>query len=459
MMNSYAKALGVVLFVAGLAGCGGGGGGGGGPGFVSQIGVPGASQIELKVEQADSLVTPGPDGVYEIAPGQKISVSASKPVKWSGSSADDAVKRSEVGTSETAWVSRLFNTGSKTPVIYTLTARSADGLSGSIRMSVKPGDPRNGDYRVFAANGSRQSLFIDFDLASFEMTDPAGVKTEGTLSIPEAPADAYGMSSGRAQTPTNVSSLRAFGDTIVGSFPFEVPFSSPASYKAYPFIASRALVTTQANIDGIYNRMRVDGNATGRDSFIGQFKLSGGGTVLTQCNDNGIYLIERCPAKSTYIRSVERDTDTDTTGLWNEVDPVSGTRVGRFAVARMADQNVVLTAGPLTFLSVPTAVFSVALPELADWTPFGLANGWSTNSTIDEATSTEAAISLSAISASGSQTRNNFTLGAVGGPKNLRVGSDGSNGYFAMRSNSIEVLVGARGNPATQGFMHIGVIH
>lgn len=317
-------------------------------------------------------------------------------------------------------------------------------------------DARNGDFKFFATNGSRQSLTIDFDQLTYTLTDNAGGSNSGTLVKPSAPTGRYGVSNARITTQANTSGLFAFNDTVVGVIPLAVPNSNPVSYAAYPFIASRALVTTQANLDGVYNRFRVDSTTSGRDSFIGQVRISGGGTSMMQCLDSGVYRVEKCPAASVSVNTITADAET---GMWG-LTGSDGTFYGRFAIARVEGENVYLSAGSSPTSGTGTVIFSIGFPEASSWSAFNGVGG-STGGTMDSVVASATSFSITSTAPeTGTQTSANFTLHAMGadGPLGMR-SSDGPGGYFFMRMGKLEAMVGARSNANTAGFLHLGVVN
>ncbi|MEJ8859103.1 hypothetical protein WKW79_31345 [Variovorax robiniae] len=440
--------------VAALAGCGGGSGGGGGFLPVTPVPVqppaPAESKVTLTVTVAGNAASPDASGNYTVAPGRNITVMASEAVEWSGSSTGDAVvTRHEISTIPTAWASRLANASKTQPGSYTLVARTADGLSKPLKFVVAAGDYRSGDYKVFGADGSRQSLTVDFDQRTFTMTDSNGVEATGALGAEDS--GWFSVISDRV-TGINTSVLRPFDDTILGAFPYAVPYANPVTYASYPLVASRALVTTQASLDGTYNRFRVDASPTGRDSRIGQVQISAGGTLMKQCTDNIIYRVDECPPASLVSSTVAADAES---GMWSLADTATSTFQGRFAIARMGGENVYLSAGPSP--SGSSQVFSIGLPETPAYTGFKSSAGGSTRHTLDVSSATATDYSYAPL---GSASATQFALGGVGpsAPYGMRVAGNGPDRYFFMRSARLEAVVGSRGNANTQGFLHLGLI-
>ncbi len=96
----------------------------------------------------------------------------------------------------------------------------------------------------------------------------------------------------------NTARFRLATDTVVGSFPFAVAQVTPVSYGVRPFVASRALVRTQADLAGTYNRLGINLTATTGDSSITRVQIANGGAMPTCAMITGIYRIDNCPAAS-----------------------------------------------------------------------------------------------------------------------------------------------------------------
>lgn len=318
-------------------------------------------------------------------------------------------------------------------------------------------DPRNGQYRVFSASGARALLKLDFETLRYEMddggVDASGSKPSGPILRAASPSDAHSlMTSRNPPGSVSVSTFRQFGDTVVGSFPFAVYGASPSSYASSPFIAVRALVTDPARVDGIFNRFTIETTAAGPESYITQVQVANKGTLLRQCQDIGIYRIDLCPAGSVAESAVELDAEA---GSWRILKP-DGTLKGRFTMARVADENVLLLGGTL---DATTATFSIALPEVADWIAFNSAGGWSTKGSLDITGATTTNYSI--YSSIGWPIGASLSLSTMGGagPRSMRAGTLGADNYFLARSRKLEAMIGSRGTPATMGYLHLGVIN
>jgi hypothetical protein len=223
------------------------------------------------------------------------------------------------------------------------------------------------------------------------------------------------------------------------------------TYAAAPFVATRAFVLNQAKLDGTYDRARIEITSTGRESAIAQIQISSGGTVMKQCTDAVIYRIEKCPAGSVATSSIEADGST---GLWILKDTGSGALLGRFAIADIDGDKTYLSAGVSPATS--SQVLAIGVPAAAGYAAFD-AGGWATDSTVNISTVTATDYTLST---TGPALVTALTLAPLtaDGPTGIRSATAGADTYFAMRSRSLDLLIGARSQPATQGFLHVGVI-
>lgn len=445
------------VLVLGLAGCGGGGGGGGGGGvpllpIVANPPPPppaAAAELKLAVEIDGSAASPDDSGNYVVAPGQLVAVKSSDTAAWLGSAQSTGMTRTDVETTATQWVSRFANSSKTALGSYKLVANASQSRSKELNFTVQTGDYRNGAYMVFAANGSRHKLKIDFDKATYSLTDAAGDTTSGTMTSNSSTSDGphWLIQNGRMAV-TSASSLWTTGDSMVGGFPFAKPFSAPVSYAESAFIATRALLTTQSRLDGTYDRARIEISASGGESAIAQIQISGGGTVMKQCVDSIIYRIELCPAAKVVTTNVEADAEA---GLWRMTDPADGTLVGRFGIADVEGDKIYLSAGPSP--ANGNQVLAVGVPAAADYLGFN-SIVWATDgmkkltivSTTDyQITNPMATLTLSRLAASS--------------PTGMRFAETGADQYFTMRSKRLELMVGARSPSPKAGYLHLGVIY
>ncbi|UVH58272.1 hypothetical protein NWF24_02360 [Variovorax paradoxus] len=316
-------------------------------------------------------------------------------------------------------------------------------------------DARNGRYKVYATNGTRQTLALNLDSKRYEMTDEAGTVASGSFAEDTAEAGSFIFDSSRITSPVNTARFRLATDTVVGSFPFAVAQVTPVSYGVRPFVASRALVKTQADLAGTYNRLGINLTATTGDSSITQIQIASGGAALYLCNDNLIYRIDNCPAASLRTYTVSAGPTVDT---WHIVSVTNPSDNGNFGIARIGGENVYLGAGVSS--STPTiSQFRIGLPERATWPAIaargGAANG-SWGSTAIDASSYARTQALP----DGTTATLNATLGSAGaiGPLNMRAATFGGTAlHFASQSSKLFAMVGSR-SPATAGALEIGLI-
>lgn len=316
-------------------------------------------------------------------------------------------------------------------------------------------DARNGRYKVYAANGSRQTLALNLDSKRYEMTDEAGTVALGSFAEDAAEAGTFVFESPRINSPVNTARFRLATDTVVGSFPFALAQVTPASYGVRPFVASRALVKAQAGLDGVYNRLGINLTATTRDSSITQIQVANGGTTLYLCNDSGIYRIDNCPAASVRTYTVSAGPTVDT---WHIVNVSNPSDSGNFGIARVGGENIYLSAGALP-ATPTTSVFRIGLPERATWpavtAPSGASNGSWGRTSIDASS-----YARTQVLPDGTSATLNASLSSMGtiGPLNMRTASFGGTSlHFASQSAKLFAMVGSR-NPATAGALEIGLI-
>jgi hypothetical protein len=316
-------------------------------------------------------------------------------------------------------------------------------------------DARNGRYKVYATNGTRQTLALNLDSKRYEMTDEAGTVTSGSFAEDTAEGGSFIFDSSRITSPANTARFRLATDTVVGSFPFAVAQVTPVSYGVRPFVASRALVKTQADLAGTYNRLGINLTATTGDSSITQIQIASGGATLYLCNDNGIYRIDNCPAASLRTYTVSAGPTVDT---WHIVSVTNPSDNGNFGIARIGGETVYLGAGVSS--STPTiSQFRIGLPERATW-PTIAARGGATNGSWGSTSIDAVNYARAQVLPDGTTATLSATLGSMGtiGPLNMRAATFGGTAlHFASQSSKLFAMVGSR-SPATAGALEIGLI-
>ncbi|MCR6480753.1 hypothetical protein NU688_31680 [Variovorax sp. ZS18.2.2] len=319
-----------------------------------------------------------------------------------------------------------------------------------------PGDSRNGRYKVFTTNGTQQTLKLNLDTKRYEMIDNAGATVAGAIADDSAEAGTYIFATGRvANTPYNTARFRVSGDAVVGGFPFAVALSNPVTYAAQPFIAARTFVTRAADLDGTYSQLAVTRNASGADSSITSFRLQGGGTGMVLCNSNQIFAIDACPAQFQIPYTVTWDAAN---ARWQAIrvdnpDPNQGQI---FHVARIGGQNIQLRGA--FGVSQASTIFRIGLPEMTLW-PSVTAHGLSTDGAWGSSVLNTEVNQRTSTSVNGTVGTLSLPVSILGGPSGMRiVNGSGVNKYFEVRSTSLSVLVGARTNVNTQGYIQLNLV-
>ncbi|WP_174250285.1 hypothetical protein [Variovorax boronicumulans] len=415
-----------------------------------------AAELKLTVEINGSAATPDSSGRYVVLPGQLVAVKTSEgdSVSWVGGMDSANVRRTDVDTSSKQWVSRFDNIGLGA-TSYKLVASASEGRTKELNFWVQTGDYRNGDYIVFAANGSRQTLNMDFNKFTYTVTDASGNASSGTMTPGVSPTSDWLVQSDRITgVPAAALRLRGLRDNVVGALPFSVPYAGSPTYGAFPFVASRALLITQSKLDGTYDRARIEVSAAGGESAIAQIQISGGGTIMKQCVDPVIYRIENCPAANVVTSNIEADTQP---GMWLLKNQTTGALLGRFGIADVEGDKTYLSAG--TSPANGNQVFAIGVPAAQGYEDF-ISTGWSTKGTIDLSKVAASTYTVS-MSLPGSGTSADLALsaGPATSPAGIRAAVVGSDVYFAMRSKRLEVLIGARSPSPKAGFLHLGIIY
>ncbi|MEH3085491.1 MAG: hypothetical protein PGN26_02920 [Xylophilus ampelinus] len=395
-------------------------------------------------------------GQVSVAPGDQVEISSNQATNWNGASASGSTITLRNGNiASTVWTAQIVN-GQASAGTYTLTGASAADASqaATVRLSVSAGDTRNGSYQVFATNGTRQTLALNFDVKTYEMNDPANAAADasGSFAANAAEAGTWDFVTPRGATAVTAK-FRMTTDTVVGSFPFATAFAAAGSYSVQPFVASRALRTAQNALDGIYNRFGISITSGGRDSSISQMQILSGGTVMKNCNDTTVYTIAACPSGSVNTFTVTAGA----AGSWNLTNVANGSNGGTFSIATVAGQNVYLNASSTQ--TAGTQLFRIGVID----TNFagGSGRGGDTTGAWGINVATPSTATFSGIDATGvALTPLNLSLATMGSsePNGMRAGTSAIGSYFLTQSGKIGAMIGARNNLATQGYLQIGLL-
>ncbi|NIM39864.1 MAG: hypothetical protein GTN84_01690 [Hydrogenophaga sp.] len=405
----------------------------------------------LSVEVDGVAASPDASGRYVVRPGQSVAVRSNHDATWSGNDLGSGVTRTERDTGNAQWISRFANPSPGAPGSYRLTAGASGGRTLTLDFTVQTGDYRNGEYMLYAANGTRQKLTINFDTATYSTTDGTGGVESGTLTAPAGPATDWTVHSARI-AGFNAASLRSLGDTIVGALPFRVPSAAPGTFAVYPFIATRAFLLSANRLDGVFNRLQIQYlTGGGRQSAISQLGVFDGGTVMKQCSHLTIHEIDTCPAASVVTSRLEPDPDNS--GLWLMKHPTTNALMGRIGIAEINGEKIYLSGGASP--SDGSQLLSIGLPSQTR-VPTFTSSGWSTDGTLDSVVATPTTYDID--HDTGAISTHNLTLNTIS-PPGLHLLSDGTQHYFMIRSQTLELAVAARNSTLRPGFLHIGVLH
>jgi hypothetical protein len=450
MRNSLVLSASVVAALT-VLGCGGGGGGG--DDAVTQQKTAEPLALTVKINGA----TGGVADSYSVKPGDTVEVTASAASTWTNNGAQ--VQLLSSNTTATQWTARLVNAQ---PVATAMTLNASAGSGAvqnkSITFNVAAGDARNGSYKVYSASGSRATLDLNFDVASYAMraSNVGDVDLAGTFSEDASQAATYLFASERIASAVNTARFRVNGDTVVGAFSFPRIQTSPVTYPVSPFIASRALETDPSKLDGIYNRLGINQSASGDDSQITQVQILNSGTLMKQCSNSIIYPISTCPPASITTYTIQAGTTPDT---WQIVSG-SGAVAGSFAIARQNGERIYLGAGKLNSTSTDT-IARIGLPESPLW-PSNQGWGSATTGSWGSVDVQAANFTRFAITPDGSaeDAAGTFAPLAVG-PQGIRSTTVLGLNYFAVQGAGVSVVVGARngGGNGHPGYMQINLMN
>ena len=466
-MQGISRALYGALVVSALLGaCGGGGGGGGGggdsgtassPSGSGSTSAPAETPLTVKVSVNGTPATPDASGIYAVKPGDTVMVTPSQAASWTSTNGTaSAITLRNPSISGSQWASQLVNTLTTT-TLYTVKASAGTTLSATTVFSVAAADARNGSYKVFATNGTRQTLTLNFDIKTYEMSDGSNPVASGSISEDNNATGTYVFGSSRITTSTNNARFKLAQDTVVGAFPFVVTQVATTSYAVQPFVASRALETDAVALDGVYNRFGIDVGSASASSQISQVQISGNGSTLIRCADNTIYRIDVCPGGSQQAWTITAGSTADT---WKMTEVANPTNYSIFSVARLGGQKIFLIAGKQ--LADPmTSVFRLGVTETSTW-PTGTGVGTSTQGSWGTVSVQAGQSTRSAVAADGTTSTAQNTFGPMNaqGPLGMRAITNGANAgdvYFAMQGAKIFAIVGAN-NPSTAGYLQINLM-
>lgn len=443
-MNNVFFRTGVAFAVATLVGCGGGGGG------------SSPNPVALTVKVNGAVRAADASGQVSVAPGDQVEISSNQATNWNGAPASGSTITLRNGSvASTVWAAQIVN-GQASAGTYTLTGASAADASqaATVRLSVSAGDTRNGSYQVFATNGTRQTLALNFDVKTYEMNDPANAaaNASGSFAANAAEAGTWDFVTPRGATAVTAK-FRVTTDTVVGSFPFATAFAAAGNYSVQPFVASRALRTAQGEIVGVYNRFGISTTPNSRDSNIRQMQIDSNGTRMQQCNsDSPLYTVATCPTNLLQTFSITQGSTPDRWELKNVLNNVDG---GTFSVANVGGQNVYLNAGSSTTVS-NTQLFRVGVID-GNFTS-GSARGADTTGAWGNAVASTGSATISGTSVNGASLQPLMLTLYTAQPNGMRLGVSMNGNYYLTQGSKLGVMVGTSNNVNTQGYLQIGLL-
>lgn len=315
--------------------------------------------------------------------------------------------------------------------LWSVTAEGdADTSNNSAVSTVIAEDPRNGGYKVFAANGKQYGLTLDFDTGAYSMAGQ-GFAVTGTFT-PDA--------SGGGFTIAGNQHFRLAEDMVIGGFDF--------GFGVRPIVAARRFASAVSELSGNYNLAALSVPSSGTASsrvLAAQFPSSG----MLQCNDSTqIYSIANCPAASLYSYGLSVASN-----VFTAVDPVHGD-LQSFYVAKSGGSLVYISAGDAG--GGGSGSFRIGLPEItAGFT--GSFFGASTLGSWDSVVLTPSLYSVSGVSATNGAFSDNAPLSLLtSGPIGIRSGLRASDQarLYVIQGGFLTVVTGAR-NGVANGVLEI----
>jgi len=376
----------------------------------------------------------------------------------SGGAPQQAVSKDGLAGASNLQAAELADIGLSLTAQTVDVSRNQDRPSDAVRPS--GADRRNGVYAVYAANGTEQSLFLNFDAGTYMMTDTSSQGTAGTFSQDPLEPGVWVFDSPRITATVNTARFQVTDDAIVGSFPFRRSDSTTVAHAVQPFVAVRAFVTDRWQLDGVYN---VVGVAVGpvkgfSSSQVQQISIDGGGTQLKFCMYTLLYPPGGCAGTGFENYWVTRDP----AGAWLAIRPGSPRSQFKFRMARIGGQNVFLAANPFSTPGYPIEDYqrlSIGFPDVANWQDPLKARIYTSDG--GRGTAVLDAKMYGANTLRPDATLKGFAYNAktIAGTQGMQqINVAGNERFFAIRNTKLVAVVGSPGNLDTRGYLQIGLI-
>jgi hypothetical protein len=331
-------------------------------------------------------------------------------------------------------------------------------------------DPRNGFYTVFATNGWRHTLALDFDTQTYGVSDEAFHSTAGKFAPDATEAGTFIFDSARIAASGSTARFRTTQGAVVGAFPFVLGQPASTTYAVQPFFAmSTSLSSNQ--VDGTYNRSSLAVSGTGGTVRNQQIRISGGGTAMVICQDAALLTVDDCPEASKVNYALSPTFDPKTRRYVNlsnasDTGEISGGQIIVQNGGSFSTQNVL--ASSTDALTANPPIFGIALQDTSAW-PVVSARGASNFDISTDGTRILRApwnnVTLNAsqylrnsVFPDGSAKTATLAVDApaVGAPQNMRrVSGDTYNGTV-MQAGKIVVMTGKAGT--TEGIVELSLI-
>ena len=197
-----------------------------------------------------------------------------------------------------------------------------DPLDNVAALSPIAQDPRSGTYTVYATDGARYTLSLDYVARSYRMTG-TGVDKAGAF---EVGADGTAQGTGTSRV------FRSGPGFVVGGFDFDAG-------AAKPFVGARSFVSEVSALGGEFNIAGASTSGGSANTYIGATRITGANYEL--CVDPVVTSVARCPTASIRPYTVTRSGEDFV------ATPATGEAI-RFRVARVGGADMYLRAEKAT---------------------------------------------------------------------------------------------------------------
>lgn len=360
-------------------------------------------------------------------------------------------------------------------VATSVPATWGSGAKGYMQIGLITGqpsiDPRNGYYAVFATNGWRHTLALDFDTQTYGVSDEAFHSTAGKFEPDAYEAGTFVFDSTRITAPGNTARFRTTnGAVVAGAFPFVLGQPTSTIYSVQPFFAmSTSLSGT--DLDGTYNRSSLAVSGTGGTVRHQQVRISGAGTSMVICQDAALLTVDSCPeaSKVSYALSPTFDPKTRRyVNLSNAADTgeISAGRITTLVGNLFITQNILASSSDALRTNAPA--FSIALQDTSAWPAVSARGASNFDASTDGAQVLRAPWNSVALNASQYLRSSSFPDGSTksialaveapesGAPQNMRRVSGGAYNGVVMQAGRLAVMTGSVG--PREGIVELSLI-